>query len=137
MIFNQNTYDIKCEWGSTGIEQLAPVSDVIIIVDVLSFSTCVDVAVSQGAEVFPYKFRDNSAFEHAKKINAICADIKRSDSSYSLSPVSLIAIQSGTRLVLPSPNGSNLSLFKTNKIILCGCLRNCQARCPACHDNWK
>ena len=51
--FNQHEFDIRLEWGLKGVEILAPISDVIIIVDVLSFSTCVDVATGMGATVYP------------------------------------------------------------------------------------
>lgn len=47
--YNQSTFDIRCEWGVKGVEQLAPISDVVIIVDILSFSTCVEIATSRGA----------------------------------------------------------------------------------------
>ena len=38
MYFDQQEFDVRFEWGLAGIEALAPVSDVIVIVDVLSFS---------------------------------------------------------------------------------------------------
>ena len=47
-IFNQQEFDIRLEWGLKGVELLAPISDVVIIVDVLSFSTCVDVGTGMG-----------------------------------------------------------------------------------------
>src|SRR5438552_16297855 len=99
MIFNQKEYNIKCEWGLKGMEQLAVVSDVIIIVDILSFSTCVDIAVSNGAEVYPYRYKDNTAVEYAKNINAVIADFNRSKDVLSLSPSSLVGIETGTKLV--------------------------------------
>jgi len=45
-------------------------ADVLIIVDVLSFSTCVEVAVSRGARVFPYRWKDETAREYATQVGA-------------------------------------------------------------------
>ena len=125
MNFNQAEFDIRCEWGKSGIEQLAPISDAVIIVDILSFSTCVDVANSRGAVVFPYRWRDKSIQTFAQIVNAELAE-KRGHNNYSLSPVSLLPITKGTRLVLPSPNGSSLSFATMKTPTLTGCLRNCQ-----------
>ena len=58
MIFDQFEYDIRCEWGINGVETLSPVSDVIIIVDILSFSTSLDIALNKGAIVIPYLFNN-------------------------------------------------------------------------------
>jgi 2-phosphosulfolactate phosphatase len=43
MFYDQTDYAIRFEWGVPGIDVLAACSDVVIIVDVLSFSTCVDI----------------------------------------------------------------------------------------------
>jgi 2-phosphosulfolactate phosphatase len=45
MFFNQQAFMIRCEWGTCGVAQLAPESDAVVIVDVLSFTTCVEIAV--------------------------------------------------------------------------------------------
>jgi 2-phosphosulfolactate phosphatase len=127
MIFDQQEFDIRCEWGAHGIAALAPISDVIIIIDVLRFSTSVDVAVTQGAMVFPYRWRDDTALAYAGAVGAILADPERHPSRYSLSPASLTGIPHGTRLVLPSPNGATLTLAATPTPILAGCLRNAGA----------
>src|SRR5580704_4931192 len=108
--YDQSKFDIRCEWGIESLKALAPVSDVVVIVDVLSFSTAVDVAVGQGAYVFPYRWKDESALDFARSVGAELADPSRKLDSWSLSPASLVSIPRGTRLVLPSPNGSNLSL---------------------------
>ena len=42
---------VMLEWGMAGVEALQERVSVIVIVDVLSFSTAVDVAVSQGAVI--------------------------------------------------------------------------------------
>lgn len=58
MNFDQAEFEVRCEWGEKGVLQLAPISDVVIIIDVLSFSTCIDIANSRGAIVFPYQWQD-------------------------------------------------------------------------------
>lgn len=127
MIFDQQEFDIRCEWGDHGVATLAPISDVVIVVDVLSFSTSVDVAVTQGAVVFPYDLRDETAANFATLVGAQLADLTRSSSRYSLSPQSLVDIAKGTRIVLASPNGATLTLAAKPTPVLAGCLRNARA----------
>lgn len=127
-IYNQSEFDLRCEWGEQGINQLASISDVVVIVDVLSFSTCVEIATNNGAMVFPYQWKDESAQVYAKSVQAELAKSDRtSNNSYSLSPSSLTKIPAGTKLVLPSPNGSYLTLLTNKTPTLTGCLRNCEA----------
>lgn len=127
--FDQSAFSVRCEWGATAIDCIAP-ADVIIIVDVLSFSTCVDIAVSRGTAVLPYPWKDDSAVAFAREHNAVLASQRdRVCSGYSLSPSSLLAAPAGLRLVLPSPNGSTLA-FKARAIgatVIAGCLRNASA----------
>jgi 2-phosphosulfolactate phosphatase len=127
MFFDQQEFDIRCEWGERGVAALAPISDIVIIVDVLSFSTSVDIALHQGAVIFPYRWNDDTAAEFAVSVHAELADPKRTNSRYSLSPQSLMHIQPGTRIVLPSPNGATLTLAAKPTPVLVGCLRNAQA----------
>lgn len=125
VFYKQANFDIRCEWGKEGIEKLSTISDVAIVVDVLSFSTCVDIAVSNGALVFPYRWKDDTAIQYAKFRNAELANSNRRVSvGFSLSPASLINLTANTRIVLPSPNGSTLSLLSKSKYTLTGCLRN-------------
>jgi 2-phosphosulfolactate phosphatase len=127
MFFDQQEFDIRCEWAEHGVAVLAPISNVVIIVDVLSFSTSVDIAVHQGAVVFPYRWKDDRAADFAASVNAELAEPKRTDRRYSLSPESLTHIPPGTRIVLPSPNGATLTLAAKPTPVLAGCLRNAQA----------
>jgi 2-phosphosulfolactate phosphatase len=41
-----------------GAEALLDRADAFVVVDVLSFSTCVDVTCSNGAQVFPFPIHD-------------------------------------------------------------------------------
>ncbi|GIK56415.1 MAG: hypothetical protein BroJett015_20780 [Chloroflexota bacterium] len=133
MYFDQNEYDIRFEWGLSGLQALRPVSDVLVIMDVLSFTTCVDIVVGRGGVVLPYRGQAEAlpAFAHSQ--NALYAspsrqhDARQHDAAFSLSPASLLTIPAGTRLVLPSPNGSTLSLATGDVPTLAGCLRNATA----------
>src|SRR5262249_33917720 len=64
---------------------------------------------------------------YAVSVGAILADPRRHPSRYSLSPASLTGIPTGTRLVLPSPNGATLTLAAQPTPVLAGCLRNAGA----------
>jgi 2-phosphosulfolactate phosphatase len=126
--WSQDNFDIRCEWGAHGVSTLAPISDVVVIVDVLSFSTAVDIAVSRGAVIYPYHLRDDSAVAYAKSRDALVASFRRDEpGGYSLAPTSLVNIPAGTRLVLPSPNGATLSLGTGTVPTFAGCLRNARA----------
>lgn len=128
MIYDQSEFDLRCEWGTQGVAQLAAISDVVVIVDVLSFSTCVEIATNNGAIIFPYAMRDESVVDYAKSLQAELANHRLSTTTgYSLSPKSIEQVPAGTRLVLPSPNGSFLTLQTRNTPTLAGCLRNCHA----------
>ena len=127
MTVSQSAFDVRCEWGEHGVAQLAPISDVVIIVDVLSFSTSVEIAISRDATVFPYRWKDPSAAVFAASVGAIVADARRGSAGYSLSPHSLVDLPPGTRLVLPSPNGATLTCGTGMTPTLAGCLRNARA----------
>lgn len=128
MYFDQSEYDIRFEWGLSGIQTLAPVSDVIIIVDVLSFTTCVDIVVENSGFVLPYQGKPEALKEFAAAHGALSAKHGRQEGSgYSLAPSSLVTIPAGTRLILPSPNGSRLSLATEGVQTMAGCLRNAKS----------
>ena len=125
--FDQSDFEVRCEWGENGVAQLASKSDVVVIVDVFSFSTCVEIATHRGAIVHPYRWRDETAVRFAASLAAELAGGRGHQAKYSLSPQSLLGIPSGTRLVLPSPNGATLALGTGDTPTLAGCLRNYRA----------
>ena len=127
MRFDQNDYDLRCEWGLPGVRALAPTSDAIVIVDILSFSTAVDIAVTNGASILPYRGKDGRARGFARSKRALLASWRRSTGKYTLSPASLQAIPGNTALVLPSPNGSSISLSAGCTPTFTACLRNAAA----------
>jgi len=107
---------------------------VAIVVDVLSFSTAVDVAVSRGAHVFPSRFKSLAeSAQIATMYDALLAvpRSERSDASpYTLSPSTLAALPPGARLVLPSPNGARCvrAAYECRvPVVIVGCLRNVRA----------
>lgn len=107
---------------------LLPTSDVVVIVDVLSFSTAVDVAVSRGAQILPYPYGQESAAGYAEAHDAVLAQPRAArGGQLSLSPQSLNSVAAATRIVLPSPNGSMLSRETGSLPTLAGCLRNASA----------
>lgn len=97
VFFNQKAFMIRCEWGTCGVAQLAPESDAVVIVDVLSFTTCVEIAIGNGAVVYPYRWRDAAALAYTQAHDAVLASPERQGhTGYSLSPSSLLTIPSGT-----------------------------------------
>src|SRR5262252_2163589 len=106
--FSQASWACRCEWGMGAVMALAP-ADVVIIVDVFSFTTCVDVAVSRGAAILPFSWGDASAAEFARTQGAVLAG-RRRQAQYSLAPESYLEAPAGLRCVLPSPNGAQVAL---------------------------
>jgi 2-phosphosulfolactate phosphatase len=125
--FTQDSWTCRCEWGAAGVAALGP-ADVVIVIDVFSFTTCVDVAVSRGAAILPYPWDDPSAAAFASAQAAELAG-KRRQARYSLAPESYLEAPADLRCVLPSPNGAHVTLAaaRTGAAILAGCLRNARA----------
>jgi 2-phosphosulfolactate phosphatase len=57
-VFDQAGFDARLEWGIAGARVLAGACRVIVVVDVLSFTTAIEVAVGRGAVVFPRLWPD-------------------------------------------------------------------------------
>jgi 2-phosphosulfolactate phosphatase len=130
---DQSGHSVRCEWGPTGAAAVA--AEVAVVVDVLSFTTTLSVAIEQGIEVFPFRWNDARAAEHALRHGATLAlgrfeALARRDARpVSLSPASLATVQGVERLVLPSPNGSSIAfgLAETGAEVVGASLRNADA----------
>ena len=125
--FTQQASPVRCEWGTTAVAALAP-ADVTIVVDVFSFTTCVEVATSRGVAILPYAWNDGTAADFARAQGAELGG-KRRRARYSLAPESFLDAPEGLRCVLPSPNGAQVTLAaaRTPSIGLAGSLRNARA----------
>jgi 2-phosphosulfolactate phosphatase len=116
---DQSTGSVRCEWGPVGVTAVA--AEVVVVIDVLRFTTAVDAAVGHGVAVHPYRWRDATAEGFASSVGAVLVE--------SLSPVSLLAVEPGTSVVLPSPNGSTCAVLaaEAGSTVVAACLRNASA----------
>ncbi|MBO3086005.1 2-phosphosulfolactate phosphatase [Cellulomonas sp. zg-ZUI188] len=128
---DQRPARVRLEWGLTGARALLGADGsacLVVVVDVLSFSTAVTVACERGTVVHPYPYRDPAgASALAARLGATLAG-PRGDGRVSLSPSTLRHLRGG-RLVLPSPNGATIAhgLAGTGAVVVVGCVRNASA----------
>jgi 2-phosphosulfolactate phosphatase len=87
---------VRMDWGLRGAEANCAGAGLAVVVDVLSFTTTLTVAMDIGAEVYPYEWRDESAREFAARHDAVLAvgrlEARRGGAAgpaISLSPASL------------------------------------------------
>lgn len=133
--WGQQRHRVRCDWGPTGAAAIARGADLAVVVDVLSFTTTVSVALDLGVTVLPHPWRDAGAAAFAAERGADLA-VGRAQArqrGISLSPRSLHrAAAMGElpeRLVLPSPNGATIchGLAERGVTVVAGCLRNAAA----------
>ena len=97
----QPGFDSRFEWSAEGAALLARACPVVVVVDVLRFTTAVEVAVARGAVVVPRPW---------------VAGRVQADWS-SLSPASLLRVPAGTRVELASPNGAMVALAAAGAVL--------------------
>ena len=122
-------WEVPLAWGPRGFDALAVACDAVIIVDVLSFSTSVDIVLAAGATVFPCGDREE-ARALAAAVRGV-AVVRRGEPGLSLSPASLSAIPPGTRLALAAVNGGAVAARaisgRRDLLVFVACLRNMAA----------
>jgi len=122
------TLRVELEWGQQGLRALSQSCEAVVIIDVLSFSTSVTMAVARGAAVWPHAGEDR-AEELARAIGATLARGRNSREGRTLSPASMLDVVPGERIVMPSPNGSALShaALVSGLAVIAGAMRNAAA----------
>lgn len=109
--FSQHPYRVRLDWGQRGARQAAERGNILVIVDTLSFSTAAVTAVHHGGLVYPCsQTEDPVAF--ARRISGEAAVSRRDvpeKGRFSLSPLTYLDLEPGTRVVLASPNGATCS----------------------------
>ncbi len=144
-VYEQDGADLRLEWGLDGVHALGPHCAVLIVVDVLVFTTTVDIALGRGGRVLPLPWRDERAVEAARAAGATLtraglAGVEGRDGGmttltaepghgWTLRPSSLTDLPAGSFLAISSPNGATLSAAaaRTGATVLAGCLRNASA----------
>ncbi|MFK4104226.1 hypothetical protein ACI2L1_29905 [Streptomyces sp. NPDC019531] len=115
----------------------------MVVVDVLSFTTAVGVAVQQGTRILPFWLPDGpagsarrdaaekAAAVYATRSGARLAVHRRAvtpANPWSLSPAHLRRAPYVVRLVLPSPNGAAIAAATPPRFrLVAACLRNVTA----------
>lgn len=130
-VYAQPGAGVRFDWGLAGASELGRVCAALVVVDVLSFTTAVDVAVGRGTRVHPFPW-SAQADAYASRVGAVAA-VGRAEVSpqrpWSLSPAALRRAPGTPDLVLPSPNGSAIcaAASATGLPVVAGCLRNARA----------
>lgn len=119
---------VSLEWGPQGLRLLSETCECVVITDVFSFSTSVAVAVARGAAVWPHSGHER-AEELARAIGATLVRGRNMREGRTLSPASLLAVDEGERLIMPSDNGSVIShaALMSGLTVVAGSMRNASA----------
>jgi len=119
---------VRFGWGAAGAARAGGRGGVLIVVDVLSFTTAVSVAVDRGVAVYPAAPGERAA-RLARDVRAELAVGRREVTDahpWSLSTAALRVARAPARLVLPSPNGSAIAAAAEG-VVVAACLRNASA----------
>ncbi|MFL6238670.1 MAG: 2-phosphosulfolactate phosphatase [Actinomycetes bacterium] len=111
---------VELAWGIAGLHTLAADCDVLVVVDILSFTTAVSVATACGATVRPV---DPDVTVDDLSPNEVAAG-PREGPGPSLSPTSLRELRPGQQLVLSSPNGAAIAAALGTARAVAASLRN-------------
>ena len=123
--------DLHVEWGPTGARLAADRGDVVVIVDVLTFSTSVVLAVTRGGTALAYSAAEleamggRAAAAASLSAEVVAVDRAATTARFSLSPASLATIGPADRLIFTSLNGAACTAAAaTAPLVVVGALTN-------------
>jgi 2-phosphosulfolactate phosphatase len=125
---------VHVTWGPTGAALAAERGDVVVVVDVLSFSTTLSIAVASdftclvytGAEIEQLGGPARAAIRLGAR--PLGSRAKAAPGQPSLSPASLLSAEPGQRVVITSLNGASVvAAASPAPALLIGSLRNAAA----------
>lgn len=132
---HQTAFDVRLEWGPRGAHEAARRGDVVVLVDVLSFSTAVTAANERGASIVPFRHGDEAAARaEAERLGVTLLTDSGSGSSKrrALSPRRFNQRSKGKTYLLCSPNGATCTQIAVGAaVVLLGCVRNATAAAAA------
>lgn len=107
-MFDQSPFDCRMEWGRRGARDAAERGDIVIVVDVLSFSSTVVSAMNVGAIIHPYPpDLDGKSYSESLGAEYILGRAEAArEGKPTLSPVTFSNIHQNKRYVLSSLNGA-------------------------------
>ena len=123
-----NTPKVKLDWDVEGLQFALEENDIVVIVDVLRFSSTITIAIANGFIIYPMSDNERGA-KFAASIGAGMSG-RLGMAKYSLSPQSFLkhSDKDNKKVVLYSQNGAACAeLIKENDIAYIGCLLNAKA----------
>lgn len=128
-MFDQEGSAIRFEWGPTGIKRAAARGDIIIVVDVLRFSSAVTIATAYGATLYPHPLNED-ARDYAARLGLplIHGGLASAEEARSLAPSSFGPDDAGRSYVVSSANGAACADYTDGaSAVIAGALLNATA----------
>ncbi len=99
----QQEHDLcRLLWGRQGVREAVRRGDIVVVVDILRFSSAAVAAAAAGVAIVPA----GDVAEGARLAAEGGAELAGGSGRFSLSPRSFAGAVAGSQVVLPSPNGS-------------------------------
>jgi 2-phosphosulfolactate phosphatase len=125
---------VHVEWGPPGARLASMRGDIVVIVDVLAFSTSVVLTATRGGTALSYsaaELEEMGGRERAAALlgaEVVAKDRAATTARFSLSPASLAKISRGDRLIFTSLNGAACtSAAAPAPVVIVGALTNASA----------